>query len=206
MRDLLALAPAERGDRPEKGTIGLYHTAFLYPTRGQLGAALRRMARRPAPLTGARDHLVSESLYCDDPDGLGVELYRDRPPEEWPPPGPGERVHMEIRPLDCDALEAQAGGGAEGARLGHVHLNVSDLEASVRWWEDEVGLELMSRWEDEQAAFLAAGGYHHHVGINVWKALAAAPEGPGIDAIVLAGTGRDARLRTPDGVAVVLEP
>jgi catechol 2,3-dioxygenase len=207
-RDLLVLEASERpGPAPRRAT-GLFHTAFLYPTRGQLGAALLRVARDRAPFTGAADHLVSEALYLDDPDALGIELYRDRPREAWPEPGPGERVRMDTLPLDLDALAAEAEGDTTGVRIGHVHLKVGDTDEAVRFWTDVVGLELMAGWAG-QAAFLAADGYHHHIGVNVWQSRGAPPEppeGPGLDAVVLAGTGRDEELRSPDGVRVVLEP
>jgi catechol 2,3-dioxygenase len=206
-RDLLVLTQSERpGPAPARAT-GLFHTAFVYPTREQLGAALMRVAARRAAFTGAADHLVSEALYLDDPDALGVELYRDRPRAEWPPPGPGERVHMDTLPLDLQALAADAHGGAEGVGIGHVHLKVAAVEESTRFWTEEVGLEVMTEWAG-QAAFLAADGYHHHIGVNAWQSRGAdpePPEGPGLEAVVLGGTGRSAELRTPDGVRVVLE-
>ncbi|MGZ4268599.1 MAG: VOC family protein [Solirubrobacteraceae bacterium] len=203
---LLELRASERpGPAPRRAT-GLFHTAFLYPSRGQLGAALRRVAEHRAAFSGASDHLVSEALYLDDPDALGIELYRDRPRDAWPPPGPGEKVHMDTLPLDLQALAAEAEGGSEGVRIGHVHLKVSDVEEAVRFWTQEVGLELMAGWAG-QAAFLAADGYHHHIGVNAWMSLGAEPEppeGPGLDEVVLAGTGRSETLTTPDGVRVVL--
>jgi catechol 2,3-dioxygenase len=205
---LLDLRASERpGPAPRRAT-GLFHTAFLYPTRGQLGSALRRVAEHRAAFSGASDHLVSEALYLDDPDALGIELYRDRPREAWPAPGPGEKVHMETLPLDLEALAAEAEGGSEGVRIGHVHLKVADVDAATRFWTEEVGLELMVGWAG-QAAFLAADGYHHHIGANTWMSRGAGPEppeGPGLDEIVLGGTGRSDELLTPDGVRVVLAP
>jgi catechol 2,3-dioxygenase len=195
------------GPAPQRAT-GLFHTAFLYPTRGQLGAALLRLAQEQAPFTGASDHLVSEALYLDDLDALGIELYRDRPRDAWPAPDPGERIKMDTLPLDLRALAAEAEGDASGVRIGHVHLKVADVEAATRFWTQEVGLELMTGWAG-QAAFLAADGYHHHIGANAWYSLGAdpePPEGPGLDAVVLGGTGRSEELRTPDGLRVVLEP
>ena len=203
---LLHLRASERpGPAPRRAT-GLFHTAFLYPTRGQLGAALRRVAEHRAAFSGASDHLVSEALYLDDPDALGIELYRDRPREAWPAPGPGEKVHMDTLPLDLDALAREAEGGSEGVRIGHVHLKVADVDAATRFWTEEVGLELMVGWAG-QAAFLAADGYHHHIGANTWMSRGAEPEppeGPGLDEIVLGGTGRSDELTTPDGVRVLL--
>jgi catechol 2,3-dioxygenase len=205
--ELLTLRPsAQPGPAPQRAT-GLFHTAFLYPTRGQLGAALLRVARERAAFSGASDHLVSEALYLDDPDALGIELYRDRPRETWPAPQPGEKVRMDTLPLDLQALAAEAEGDASGLRIGHVHLKVADVDEAVRFWTAEVGLELMAGWAG-QAAFLAADGYHHHIGVNTWFSRGAEPEppdGPGLDAVVLAGTGRDEELRTPDGLRVVLE-
>jgi catechol 2,3-dioxygenase len=226
--DLLALRESERpGPAPTRAT-GLFHTAFVYPTRGQLGSALLRVASERAAFSGASDHLVSEALYLDDPDALGIELYRDRPRETWPAPQPGERVRMDTLPLDLRALATEAtgrrggrptgepgwraggnaAGDSSGVRIGHVHLKVADVEEAVRFWTDEIGLELMAGWAG-QAAFLAADGYHHHVGVNAWHSRGAdpePPEGPGLDAVVIGGTGRDEELRTPDGLRVVLEP
>jgi len=205
---LLDLRASERpGPAPRRAT-GLFHTAFLYPSRGQLGSALRRVAEHRAAFSGASDHLVSEALYLDDPDALWIELYRDRPRDAWPAPGPGEKVHMDTLPLDLEALASAAAGGSEGVRIGHVHLKVSDVDAATRFWTEEVGLELMVGWAG-QAAFLAADGYHHHIGANTWMSRGAGPEppeGPGLDEIVRGGTGRSDELVTPDGVRVVLTP
>jgi catechol 2,3-dioxygenase len=208
VHDLVRMrASADPGPAPTRAT-GLFHTAFLYPTRGQLGAALLRVAAERAAFSGASDHLVSEALYLDDPDALGIELYRDRPRESWPAPEPGERVRMDTLPLDLHALAAEAEGDATGVRIGHVHLKVADVEAATRFWTQEVGFELMTGWAG-QAAFLAADGYHHHIGVNAWYSRGAPPapeSGPGIDAVVLGGTARSEELRTPDGLRVVLEP
>jgi catechol 2,3-dioxygenase len=208
VRELLALRQSdEPGPAPQRAS-GLFHTAFVYPSRGQLGAALLRVAQAQAAFTGASDHLVSEALYLDDPDALGIELYRDRPREAWPAPDAGDKIKLDTLPLDLRALAAEAEGDATGVRIGHVHLKVADVEQATRFWTDEVGLELMTGWAG-QAAFLAADGYHHHIGVNAWYSRGAGlepPDGPGLDAVVLGGTGRDAQLRTPDGVRVVLEP
>jgi catechol 2,3-dioxygenase len=208
VRDLLELRQSEAPGPAPQRAAGLFHTAFLYPTRGQLGAALLRVAGERAAFSGASDHLVSEALYLDDPDALGVELYRDRPRDAWPPPDPGERIKMDTLPLDLNALAAEAEGDASGVGIGHVHLKVADVDAATEFWTREVGLELMTGWAG-QAAFLAADGYHHHIGVNSWYSRGAAlepSEGPGLDAVVLGGTGRSEELRTPDGVRVVLEP
>jgi catechol 2,3-dioxygenase len=102
------------GPPPAPGTTGLFHTAIRYPTRRSLADALRRVAEARVPLEGASDHGVSEALYLSDPDGNGVELYWDRPREEWPQPKPGERVEMFTRPLDLDSLIGELTGGGSG--------------------------------------------------------------------------------------------
>ena len=115
---------------------------------------------------------------------------------------------MDTLPLDLQALAAEAEGDASGLRIGHVHLKVADLDAAVAFWTQEVGLEVMSLWHG-QAGFLAADGYHHHIGVNTWMSRGAPLEpadGAGLDAVVLGGTGRAEELRTPDGVRVLLEP
>ena len=208
---LLELRQAEQPGTAPRAAAGLFHTAFRYPKRGALGAALRRIVQSREPLTGASDHAVSEALYLDDPDRIGVELYRDRPREEWPPPRPGDKVYMTTEPLDVEGLLGAAEGdlpdAAAGADVGHVHLKVADVDQAVAFWTQEVGMEVMARWGAD-AAFIADEGYHHHVGANSWYSRGAPlepQEGPGLDRVVIAGA--DARtLTTPDGVEVVGAP
>jgi catechol 2,3-dioxygenase len=228
----LELRRAERpGPAPRRAT-GLFHTAFRYPTREQLGATLRGLVRERAPLTGASDHLVSEALYLDDPDALGIELYRDRPREQWPAPAPGARVAMDTLPLDLESVLAEPepdGDPAAGLDVGHVHLKVGAVDEAVRWWTEALGLDLMVQL-GSQAAFLSTEGYHHDIGANTWMSASAPPEppeGPGLDEVVLTVAGDPGlaaareRLeragapvahddgaivtRTPDEVAVRLE-
>jgi catechol 2,3-dioxygenase len=220
---LLELRRAERAGPAPPDAAGLFHTAFRYPTRAALGSALRRIVAGRESFTGASDHAVSEALYLDDPDGLGVELYRDRPRSEWPPPNPGDKVFMTTMPLDAESVLAAAGGdlpdaggvlaaggdlpdAAEGVDVGHVHLKVADVERAVGFWTGEVGMELMTRYGAD-AAFIADGGYHHHVGANTWYSRGAPlepPEGPGLDRVVVAGEA-ERELVTPDGVPVLIE-
>ena len=207
---LLELREAERAGVAPRQAAGLFHTAFLYPTRAQLGAAMERAIQGQESLTGASDHAVSEALYFDDPDGIGVELYRDRPREEWPPPRPGDRVFMVTEPLDAEGVLASSAGdlpdAAAGVTVGHVHLKVADVEQAVAFWTEEVGMELMARYGAD-AAFIADEGYHHHVGANSWHSRGAAlepQEGPGLDRVVLAGAPART-LTTPDGVQIVFE-
>jgi catechol 2,3-dioxygenase len=208
--ELLELRQAEQPGQAPRRAAGLFHTAFLYPTRAALGAALQRIVAGRESFTGASDHAVSEALYLDDPDGLGVELYRDRPREEWPPPPPGARVFMTTEPLDAedvmDAAEGDLPDAANGVAVGHVHFKVADVEGAVEFWTHEMGMELMATYGTD-AAFIADEGYHHHVGANQWYSRGAAlepAEGPGLDRVVIAG-GAARELLTPDGVAVAVE-
>jgi catechol 2,3-dioxygenase len=207
---LLELREADEPGIAPRHAAGLFHTAFRYPTRAALGAALRRIVSARDAFTGASDHAVSEALYLDDPDGLGVELYRDRPRDEWPPPPPGSKVFMTTEPLDADGVLGAAEGdlpdAAHGVDVGHVHLKVADVESAVAFWTGELGMEVMARYGAD-AAFIADEGYHHHVGANSWHSRGAALEpatGPGLDRVVIAG-GPPRELATPDGVRVAVE-
>jgi catechol 2,3-dioxygenase len=199
---------------PRRST-GLFHVAYLFPSRETLGRAVQRVLDAGVPLTGASDHLVSEAIYLNDPDGNGIEIYRDRPHEQWPEPPPGQNVAIDTLPLDLGDVLAQAGpdeGGADPATtVGHVHLKVSDLERSVGFYRDSLGLGVKAALGD-QAAFLAAGDYHHHLGLNVWQSRGAPPPPPGsagLDhfTVVVPGLETDDReLSDPDGIRIVLEP
>jgi catechol 2,3-dioxygenase len=183
-------------------TSGLYHFAVLVATRGALGRSLRRLADRRWPLTGASDHLVSEALYLDDPDGLGIEIYRDRPRVEWTEEG-GEIV-MATEPLDLNELAGTDGAESLSAGLdpetviGHVHLHVPDLLAAERLYCEDVGFAPTLR-RYPGALFVAAGGYHHHLGLNVWAGRGAPP--PAADTVGLATFTIEARTLTPRDVA-----
>ena len=161
-------------------TTGLFHLALLVPSRADLAQALRRVVAKGWRLSGASDHLVSEALYLSDPEGNGIELYRDRPRGEWPVAG-GE-LRMDTLPLDLGSLlsevdEANGDAGMPaGTTLGHVHLQVSDLTAAERFWGDALGFDVTVRGYPG-ALFVSAGGYHHHVGLNTWAG-AGAPSPP----------------------------
>lgn len=206
----LVLVKAERPGRAPMRAAGLFHTAFRYPDRAALAAALRRTGLELRhPLTGASDHGVSEALYLDDPDGLGIELYRDRPQDEWPASEPGERVHMFTAPLDLDDLiAADSGAGADmagvGVDIGHVHLKVADVDAAARFWTESAGMEEMTRYGPD-AVFLGQDGYHHHVGANTWasRGMKLEPaEGPGLERVAIYSDEPGEPLTTPDGVPV----
>ena len=159
-----------------RGTTGLFHLAVLVPTRADLARALRRLVGAGWRLDGASDHLVSEALYLSDPEGNGIELYRDRPREQWP--RTGESIQMATIPLDLEDLLGEDGASTPamppGTTLGHVHLQVSDLDGAEPFWVGALGFELMARLPPH-AAFVAAGGYHHHVGLNTWAGIGAPP-------------------------------
>jgi catechol 2,3-dioxygenase len=156
-------------DRP-----GLYHTAVLLPSRFALARTLYQLAERGYQLQGAADHGVSEALYLADPEGNGIELYRDRPQSEWPHDDRGQ-IEMITDHLNLDQLIFELKGRLEPwsgidpqTRIGHVHLQVSDLAKAEQFYTQVISLELQQRY-GAQAAFLSAGGYHHHVGINTWQ-------------------------------------
>ncbi len=171
---------------PRGGRLGLFHYAILLPDRGALGRFVSHLARIGEP-AGASDHRVSEAIYLHDPDGLGIEVYADRPREAWERAPTGE-LAMATDPLDLDDL-VRAGGGTPwegippGTVMGHLHLHVGDLARAEAFYADAVGLDVMVR-SYPGALFLAAGGYHHHLGVNTW-ARGAAPAGP-TDARLLA--------------------
>jgi len=160
------------------GATGLYHVAWLHPSRARLAESVRRVAGARWPFEGASDHGVSEALYLSDPDGLGIELYADRPRERWQRPAGGHGVTMVTLPLDLDDLLAQfddepAPAVSPQTTVGHMHLKVADVPRAAAFYRDALGLEEQAQLPS--AAFLAAGGYHHHVGLNSWQSRGAAP-------------------------------
>lgn len=179
----LAFAP-EAPPRPRR-TTGLFHLAILVPGRAELGAALRRLTDAGWGLTGASDHLVSEALYTSDPEGNGIEIYRDRPREDWPRTG-GE-LKMDTLPLDLGSLLADADPDraplASGTRMGHVHLNVAGVAASEAFYCGVLGFEPTVR-SYPGALFVSAGGYHHHLGLNTWVGEGAPPPPEGSRGLV----------------------
>lgn len=171
-RPALALSQLVDATPASPHSTGLFHLAWLHPSRGELAATVRRVARARWPIHGASDHGVSEALYLTDPDGLGVEIYADRPRESWKRLAGGEGVEMVTLPLDLDGLMAHAPDEPEptiapGTMLGHAHLKVSDVPRATAFYHDGLGLQEQARLPS--AAFLAAGGYHHHVGLNSWQ-------------------------------------
>ena len=163
--------------KPRRST-GLYHVAILVPSRAALGRSLRRLSDRRWPMTGASDHLVSEALYLDDPDGLGIEIYRDRPRDEWP--RRDGQLAMATDPLDLQGVFDEPGAEAPwtgldpGTMIGHVHLHVPHLDSAEAFYCGRIGFEPTVRGYPG-ALFVAAGGYHHHLGLNTWTGIGAPP-------------------------------
>jgi catechol 2,3-dioxygenase len=162
----------QRADlEPDDGhSAGLYHTAFLFPTRTDHARWVMHIARNHVKLTGASDHGVSEAFYLDDPEGNGVEVYNDRPPELWQ--RDGDLIVMPTKALDVQDL-IRAGNPTDsyidapaGLRIGHIHLRVGNVEEAEKFYRGAVGLDLTRRRGG--ATFMSSGGYHHHVGANVW--------------------------------------
>ncbi len=159
------------GVRPaRRGAFGLYHFALRLPDRASLG----RFATRLPSLgvrAGSADHLVSEAIYFHDPDGLGIEVYADRPAAKWRRRGNGEIV-MSTDPLDMASLVAESGaeewqGAPPGTAVGHIHLHVGSLDSGEAFYHRALGFD-KTAWNYPGALFMSAGGYHHHLGINVW--------------------------------------
>jgi catechol 2,3-dioxygenase len=166
-----------RGDAKPDDTreAGLYHTAFLMPTRGDLARWILHVARNKVQLTGASDHAVSEAFYLDDPEGNGIEVYYDRPLETWE--WTGDDLKITTDPLDVDDIlrevppAAAFPGAPDGFRIGHVHLRVGDVARSEAFYRDAVGLDVTRRRHG--ASFMSSGRYHHHIAGNVWHSAGA---------------------------------
>jgi catechol 2,3-dioxygenase len=186
----------EPGAVPADGHTGLYHVALLLPDRPSLARWLAHAARERVGLEGLSDHAVSEAIYLRDPDRHGIEIYADRPRERWE-----GRVGelMTTIPLDVESLLGELEdpqsepfeGLPDGTTMGHVHLRVADVPETVRFYGDVLGMGLMAQL-GPMAAFLSAGGYHHHVGGNTWESRGATPAPPG------SATLRHATIVVPD--------
>lgn len=218
-RTLLELIgdPAARRASPEEA--GLFHTAFLMPSRAALGRWLIHAANSGVQLQGASDHLVSEAIYLADPEGNGIEVYADRPRDRWH--GPDGAIKMATERLDLNALaraaDAHWSGAPEGLVVGHVHLRVGAVPEAEAFYAGQLGLPVMARYPG--AAFYGSGGYHHHIATNAWNSRGAGQrQGPatGLAELVLAAdagelaalrerAGSD-HLRDPWGTVVTVEP
>jgi catechol 2,3-dioxygenase len=204
------------GAQPAPRNTGLFHFALLVPERRELASWLAHALREQVPLTGASDHFVSEAIYLRDPDAHGIEIYADRPRDVWE----NQVGRMTTEPLDLENLlgelddpqSAEFEGLPGGTVMGHVHLQVAEIPETVRFYRDVLGFDLMVAI-GAQAAFLAAGGYHHHLGANTWQSAGAPapPEGAlGLEhyELVMPDTGERDRLAAnlgPDAEPLELE-
>jgi catechol 2,3-dioxygenase len=177
---------------------GLFHVAWLHPTRAALAASVRRVVESGWSIDGAADHGVSEALYLSDPDGLGIEIYADRPRERWERAADGHTLKIFTAPLDVDDLLAQGPDApvpsiAPETTIGHLHLKVGDVGRAAAFYHEVLGFSEQAKMPS--AAFLAADGYHHHIGLNSWQsrgASAAPPTAPGLRLVDFALSGADA--------------
>ncbi|EEP9867494.1 VOC family protein [Listeria monocytogenes] len=167
---LLVLKKIDNAVVPEVPRIGLFHTAFLLPTRESLADVLLHLAKSGYPIDGAGDHAYSEALYLHDIEGNGIEIYADRPKAEWMRDGDGN-LPMVTEQVDVDSLLQIATGEpftgmANGTIIGHVHLQVADADKAEQFYKEALGMNLTTAIPT--ARFFAAGDYHHHIGANVW--------------------------------------
>ena len=177
---ILILNHDEKALSQPADAAGLYHFALLVPDRQGLAAAYLSLGNKGIVFDGYADHQVSEALYLTDPDGNGIEIYSDRPKSEWKFEEDGE-VEMITLPLDLDSLVKELPRGSdaklttlvEETRVGHIHLKVTDLQRSMRFYTDILGMEVMRYLGS--AAFLSTGRYHHHIGMNTWESLGGPP-------------------------------
>jgi catechol 2,3-dioxygenase len=178
----LLLLREEAGARPwphdQYAYTGLYHFAVLVPTRRDLGRWLRHWLQLGLPLPGQGDHLVSEALYISDPDGNGIEIYRDRPRSEWN--WDDGQVRMAADAVDIRGVLGEAekdddpwAGFPDGTRVGHIHLQIGDVPRAKVFYHDVLGFDIVATMPS--ALFVSAGGYHHHIGMNIWHSRNAPP-------------------------------
>ena len=173
---LVFLEARPQAEFEPRNAAGLFHTAFLMPSRRDLARWLVHVARNQTPLTGFADHSVSEAVYLDDPEGNGIEVYADRDPRLWR--WEGERVVMGTHRLDVDGILSLTdtsrndyASAPTGLRIGHMHLRVGDIQQSESFYRDAIGLASTSR--RDTASFLSSGRYHHHVALNTWNSAGA---------------------------------
>ncbi|PTV75365.1 VOC family protein [Agrobacterium pusense] len=168
---LLTLSTSSTAERAPRNAAGLFHTAFLMPSRDDLAHWLAHAAQKNVQLQGASDHLVSEAIYLADPEGNGIEVYRDRSPEEWTyqPDGTVEMatIGLNLQALYDSAPKAAFTGAAEGTAIGHIHLQVGNIPQADEFYQDVLGLKVMARYPG--ASFFGSGAYHHHVAANIWN-------------------------------------
>lgn len=179
--DLLELVE-QPGARKAPRTTGLYHFAVLVPSRLALAHSLWRLIETETPVQGFADHLVSEAIYLPDPDGNGIEIYRDRSRDQWP--RINGQLQMATNPIDLDGILGELAGHDEDwaglhpdTIIGHVHLHVRDVDEAEHFYHEVLGFDRIMRY-GPSAVFLSAGGYHHHIGVNTWAGAGAPPPPP----------------------------
>ncbi|GAB4272018.1 MAG: catechol 2,3-dioxygenase [Candidatus Promineifilaceae bacterium] len=174
------------GARPTRFTTGLYHFALLLPSRIALSRTLHHLLAVNTPITGASDHGVSEALYLTDPDGHGIEIYRDRPRSDWY--DENGQFLLYTKAFDVDGVLAEShteshtepdswAGLPPETVMGHVHLHVAGIPESEQFYINVLGFELMARY-GRAASFISTGGYHHHMGLNTWAGVGSPPAPP----------------------------
>ena len=159
-------------------SAGLFHFAILVPNRESLASTYLALKNSGVHYDGFADHLVSESLYLRDPENNGIEIYRDRPARDWPRDSEGN-IMMDTLPLNLQSIVAEMDrlegenpvAFPIGARIGHMHLKVTNLQRSIKFYHKILGFDITVNWRSMGAAFLSAGGYHHHVGMNTWHSM-----------------------------------
>jgi catechol 2,3-dioxygenase len=177
-KPLLLLHHDPNAKNAPQRSAGLYHFAILVPDRKSLASTYLALRGSGVRYEGFADHLVSESLYLRDPENNGIEIYRDRQASEWSYDSEGH-VKMGTLPLDLNSLVSELNEEERknpkafptGARIGHMHIRVTNLERSIKFYHEKIGLDITSDWSSMGAAFLSAGGYHHHIGMNTWHSL-----------------------------------
>lgn len=214
---LLTLTEDRAAPPSPSDAAGLFHAALLFPSRPALGAWLRFAAARAVEFDGFSDHGVSEAIYFSDPDGNGLEFYADRPRESWPFRN-GElamgTLPLDVKSLLADGATAEAAGPetrtiTTGARWGHLHLRVTDLERSDAFYRKALGMQLM-QGSFPGARFLAADGYHHHLGLNTWghpqRSRPAGALGLVKATFARATTPAPEKILDPDGIEIRIVP
>ncbi|MET0172270.1 MAG: VOC family protein [Agrobacterium vaccinii] len=170
-KPLLTLTTGQNTTRAPGGAAGLFHTAFLMPTRSDLALWLTHVANNNVALQGASDHLVSEAIYLADPEGNGIEVYRDRTPQEWSYQADGtismSTLRLNLQELYDSAPKATFAKAAEDTAIGHIHLQVGNIPEADAFYQDVLGLKIMARYPG--ASFFGSGAYHHHVAANIWN-------------------------------------
>ncbi|MGH2716534.1 MAG: VOC family protein [Thermoleophilaceae bacterium] len=182
-RDDLLVVTEQPDARPPGRHAGLYHYALLHPSRLELARATKRLIATGTPISGASDHNISEAIYLPDPDGNGIELASDRPRERWgdlsDPTAIGGPTPLDLQDLLAPVAEEEPQREASPElTVGHLHLHVGDIDRALEFWRDAIGFEVMTRFPS--AAFIAAGGYHHHLGLNTWRGEGVPPQPDGV--------------------------